>query len=123
MRNLRRTLPTEMAWGTTSAGARADVHLRWSEAHEIASDVAEATGWDDGLLSLDLLKDGEALHVIDLRPHLGLAGDQTLSFAGMDVGGLALDLATGIRSGPNDRARSHDRVLRMLHESRPHRHL
>ncbi len=100
MRNLRGTLPTGMAWGCSQAGSQAGDDPRWNAFGELAACVACMVGVNESFLSLDILDDGEALHVIDVRPQLGLAVDRGLAFSGVDIAAMALDFAIGANTVP-----------------------
>lgn len=95
MRHLRGTLPTGTAWGSPGRGRRADEDPRWTSSTELGQRIVEALGLDATFLHLEVLDDGEAEHVVDVRPHLGLAIDRALAFSGVEASQLGLDLALG----------------------------
>ncbi|GEM_PF-5222446 len=95
MRNLRGTLPTGTAWGSPGQGRRADEDPRWETSIRLGQRVADVLAVDDTFLHLGVMDDGETDHVIDVRPHPGLAIDPALEFAGIDPADLRVDLALG----------------------------
>ncbi len=94
-RNHRGTLPTGYAWGASRKNVRSDEDPRWPRSRELASAVCRALDMNDTFVSLDVIDDGDQIHVIDVGCQLDAKVDLGLEFSGIEVAGLGHAIATG----------------------------